>query len=294
MAVERKENIAGPSDKEAFAFVAALAQEMSGGKIEIPSFPDVAIRIRQVLADDNCNSAQVAKVIGAEPGMTAKLLQMANSAALNPSGKKITDLKNAAARIGFANVRTASLAYAMQQIRNAPSLAPIRQPLNELWEHSVKMAAMAFVAARRWARVSPDQALLAGLMHGVGKVYILARSAEHPKLFADPASYQRIVDDWNAAIAKAVLESWDISTDIIDAVGAYEQLDRRGEHDPDLTDVLTIAHQLVLFHKDAAIMEAQLAATGASKRMGLTPESCQKALEETADELASLHAALGG
>ncbi len=93
---------------------------------------------------------------------------------------KITDLKGAVARIGFANVRTASLAYAMQQIRNAPALAPIRQPLNELWEHSVKMAAMAFVAARRWTRVSPDQALLAGLMHGVGKVYILARSAEHP------------------------------------------------------------------------------------------------------------------
>ncbi len=204
MAVERKENIAGPSDREAFAFVQALAQEMSGGKIEIPSFPDVAVRIRQVLADDNCNSAQVAKVVAAEPGMTAKLLQMANSAALNPSGHKITELKGAIARIGFSNVRSASLAYAMSQIRNAPSLVSIRKPLNELWEHSVKMAALAFVAARRWAKVSPDKALLAGLMHGVGKVYILARSAEHPALFADPARYQQIVDDWNAAIAKAV------------------------------------------------------------------------------------------
>jgi HD-like signal output (HDOD) protein len=294
MAVERKENIQGPSDRDAFAFVQALAQEMSAGKIEIPSFPDVAVRIRQVLADDNCTSAQVAKVVGAEPGMTAKLLQMANSAALNPSGHKITDLKGAVARIGFANVRTASLAYAMQQIRNAPALAPIRKPLNELWEHSIKMAAMAYVAARRWARVSPDQALLAGLMHGVGKVYILARSAEHPTLFADPARYQQVVDDWHAAIAKAVLESWDIAPDIIDAVGAYEHLDRRGDHDPDLTDVLTIADRLVALQNDPAVMEAQLAEAGASRRMGLTSESCQKVLEETADELASLHSALGG
>ncbi len=254
----------------------------------------MAIRIRQVLADDNCNAAQVAKVIGAEPGMSAKLLQMANSAALNSAGAKVTDLKNAVARIGFANVRTASLAYAMQQIRNAPALASIRQPLNELWEHSVKMAALAFVAARRWTNVNRDQALLAGLMHGVGKVYILARSTEHPDLFADPARYQQVVTDWHAAIAKAVLESWDISPDIIDAVGAYEQLDRRGDHDPDLTDVLTIADRIVTLHKDPAVMEAQLAEAGATRRMGLTSESIQKVLKETAEELASLHAALGG
>jgi HD-like signal output (HDOD) protein len=294
MAVERKENISGPSDKAAFAFVQALAQEMSGGKIEIPSFPDVAVRIRQVLADENCNAAQVAKVIGAEPGMSAKILQMANSAALNTAGVKINDLKGAVARIGFANVRTVSLAYAMQQIRNAPALAPIRQPLNELWAHSVKMASLAFVAARRWSNVNRDQALLAGLMHGVGKVYILARSTEHPDLFNDPARFQQILNDWHAPIAKAVLESWDISRDIVEAVGAYEELDRRGEFDPDLIDVLTIAERLVSTYKDPEVMEAALAEAGASKRMGLTSESVQKVLKETADELASLNAALGG
>lgn len=294
MAIERRENIAGPSDQEAFAFVQALAQEMSGGKIEIPSFPDVAVRIRQVLADENCNSGQVAMVVGAEPGMTAKLLQMANSVALNPSGRKITELKGAIARIGFSNVRTASLAYAMEQIRKAPELATIRQPLNELWDRSVKVAAMAHVAARRWARVSPDQALLAGLMHCVGKVYILARSAKFPNLFADPAAYERIVTDWHAAVAKAVLESWEIAPDIVEAVEQFEQLDRNGGEDPDLTDVLTIAEQLVTLQDDPEVMEAQLAQVSASRRLGLTRESCEKVLEETADELASLHAALGG
>jgi HD-like signal output (HDOD) protein len=294
MAVERRENIAGPSNQEAFAFVQALAMEMSGGKIEIPSFPDVAVRIRQVLADENCNSGQVAKVVGAEPGMTAKLLQMANSAALNPAGTKITELKSAIARIGFSNVRTASLAYAMEQIRKAPELTTIRQPLNELWNRSIKVAAMAFVAARRWARVSPDQALLAGLMHCVGKVYILARSAKFPGLFADAAVYEQIVRDWHSAVAKAVLESWEIAPAIVNAVEQFEQLDRDGDEEPDLTDVLTIADQLVSLQSDPEVMEAQLAEVSASRRLGLTHESCQKVLEETADELASLHAALGG
>jgi HD-like signal output (HDOD) protein len=267
---------------------------MSAGKIEIPSFPDVAVRIRQVLADENCNSGQVAKVVGAEPGMTAKLLQMANSVALNTAGTKITELKSAIARIGFSNVRTASLAYAMEQIRKAPELASIRQPLNQLWDRSIKVAAMAHVAARRWARVSPDQALLAGLMHCVGKVYILARSTNFPTLFADPAAYERIVSDWHTAVAKAVLESWEITPDVVEAVEHFEQLDREGGEEPDLTDVLTIANQLVALQDDPDVMEAQLAEVSASRRLGLTRESCEKVLGETADELASLHAALGG
>jgi HD-like signal output (HDOD) protein len=294
MAVERKENITGPSDQAAFAFVQALAMEMSSGKIEIPSFPDVAVRIRQVLADENCTSALIAKVIGAEPGMSAKLLHMANSAALNPSGTKITELKTAIARIGFANVRSASIAYALGQIRNAPALAPIRKPLNDLWVQSVKMAAMAFVAARHWTRVSPDQALLAGLMHAVGEVYILARSAEHPQLFADPARYKQIVQDWRAAIAKAVLESWEIEPAIIEAVGEFENVDRESDEPADVTDVLIVANQLLALQGDPELMEAQLVETSASRRMGLTRESCQKVLAESADELAGLHTALGG
>jgi HD-like signal output (HDOD) protein len=294
MSADRQENIAGPSNKAAFAFIQDLALESSSGKIEIPSFPDVAVRIRKVLADDSCDTAQVAKVVSAEPAMAARLLQMANSAALNPTGNKITELKSAIARIGFSNVRTASLAYAMDQLKNVEALAPIRKPLNDLWERSVRVAAMAFVAARSWTRVNADRALLAGLMHGMGRVYILTRAVKHPELFGDAAGYQQIVRDWHTAIAKAVLESWEIAPDIVEAVEQYEQVDRPGAEAPDLTDVLSIANLLVSFQSDPAAMEMHLGQLSASKRLGLTRQSCLKVLEDTQAELKSLHQALGG
>jgi HD-like signal output (HDOD) protein len=293
MSAQHQGNIAGPSNKDAFAFVQSLALEMSAGKIEIPSFPDVAVRIRKVLADENCDASQVAKIVSAEPAMAARLLHVANSAALNPNGMRINELKTAIARIGFANVRSVSLAYAMDQIKNAPALLPIRKPLNELWERSVKVAAMAYVVARRWTKVNADKALLSGLMHGMGRVYILTRAVKHPSLFSDAETYQQIVRDWNTSIAKAVLESWDIAPDIIEAVEHYEDLERAESESPDLTDVLTIANLLVSFHADVAQLEIRLQETAASKRLGLTPDACQKALQETAGELASLRQALG-
>lgn len=293
MSAQQQGNIAGPSNKDAFSFVQSLALEMSAGKIEIPSFPDVAVRIRKVLADENCDTGQLARVVSAEPAMAGRLLQVANSAALNPNGARITELKTAIARIGFSNVRSVSLAYAMDQIKNAPSLLPIRKPLNELWERSVKVAAMAHVVARRWTKVNADQAMLAGLMHGMGRVYILTRAVKHPSLFSDVESYQQIVRDWNTSIAKAVLESWEIAPDIIEAVADYENLDRAGSGAPDLTDVLAIANLLVSFHADPAQLEIRLHEVAASKRLGLTPEACQTTLKETAGELASLRQALG-
>jgi len=294
MSAQHQGNISGPSNQAAFEFVKSLALEMSAGKIEIPSFPDVAVRVRKVLADDNCSAAQIARVVSAEPAMAAKLLQMANSALLNPNGTKITELKTAVARIGISNVRSVSLAYAMEQIKNAKELAPLRKPLHDLWERSVKVASMSYVVARSWTRVNADQAMLAGLMHGMGRVYILTRAVKHPELFADTTAYHQIVRDWNAQVAKAVLESWEIGPEIIEAVEHYEDLERTGGETVDLTDVLTIANVLVSFHTDPPALEMRLKETSAAVRLGVNAESIQKVLQETADELANLRTALGG
>jgi hypothetical protein len=194
--------VTGSTKDDAFAFIKSLALELSSGKIELPSFPDVALQVRKVLSDEFVSSKQVVRVVSTEPALAAKLLLMANSAALNPGGPKVVELRTAITRIGFNMVRSASLAFAMEQIRKAESLKSLRGPLNVLWERSVLVAALSFVVAKRHTQVNPDTALLAGLLHGVGKLYIMARAAKHPMLFADQPTYSQIVRDWHASIAK--------------------------------------------------------------------------------------------
>src|SRR5690606_25619020 len=94
-----------------FAFVQALAAELSNGKVELPGFPEVAARVQRVLADPEVTADRVARVIGAEPVLASQLLMVANSVALNPSGKQITDLNAAIARVGLDTVRTATIAF---------------------------------------------------------------------------------------------------------------------------------------------------------------------------------------
>src|SRR5690348_2513128 len=85
----------------AFTFVQALAAELSGGKIELPGFPHIVMRVQKVLADDQADAGRILKVLGSEPVLASQIVRMANSAALNPVGTCIADLRAAVARVGL-------------------------------------------------------------------------------------------------------------------------------------------------------------------------------------------------
>ena len=95
-----------------FSFVKGLAAELSQGQVELPSVPDIVIKVQRALANENVSNEIVVKVLGSEPVLAAKLLSMANSAALNTSGRRIADLRTAVARVGFNIVRSAALSFA--------------------------------------------------------------------------------------------------------------------------------------------------------------------------------------
>src|ERR1700722_15498747 len=77
----------------AFEFVRDLSAELTASKIELPSYPEVASQGQKVLSGGNCSSDRVVRVMGAEPMLATRVLTMANSAALNPGGKQISELR---------------------------------------------------------------------------------------------------------------------------------------------------------------------------------------------------------
>ena len=52
--------------EEAFAFVRSLANELSEGKVELPCFPEVALKVRRALDDESVTVARIATILGAE------------------------------------------------------------------------------------------------------------------------------------------------------------------------------------------------------------------------------------
>jgi HD-like signal output (HDOD) protein len=281
------------TDAEAFAFVQALASELSKGKVDLPSFPDIALRVRKVLADEEVSQEQVVRVVGSEPALAARLMQIANSAAINFTGKQITELRTAINRMGHNMVRSAAIAFAMSQLKKVDTLKGLEEPLDNLWRASAAVAAMSYAVAKRYSKVNPDTALLAGLLHGIGKLYILTRSSKHPALFADQVTYNQIIRDWHSAVAKALLENWDMAEEIVSAVSDYEDLSRSHIGPVDLTDVLTVGNLLAAFKEHPETIEINMHDVAACKRMNIDRATYEKLIDESESEIDALRQALG-
>jgi HD-like signal output (HDOD) protein len=277
----------------AFTFVQALAAELSGGKVELPGFPHIVMQVQRVLADESADAARIVRVIGSEPVLAAQLLRMANSAALNPSRNLVTDLKAAVARVGLDTVRTGTIAFAVQQLRDAPSLKGLEKQLGILWRHAVQVAALSFAVARRLTTINSDTAMLAGLLQGIGRLYILTRASRHRSLFEDPLTYQTIEHDWHLSIAAALLENWGIAEEIVQAVHESENFERETRGAPVLADVLVVATLLADLHGEAAVLHAQTQCAKPLQRLRLDYAACEAFLTESASEIAALQDALG-
>jgi HD-like signal output (HDOD) protein len=277
----------------AFDFVRTLAAELSGGNVDLPSFPEIAVRVRRVLSDPKSSVDQVVRVVGSEPALAARLLRISNSASLNRTGRAVTDLRTAINRIGYNMVRSASISFAMAQIRKSNKLVGLEHHLNDLWERSTLVAAFAFVLARNCTKVNADEAMLTGMMHGIGKLYVLTRAIDHPELFASETTLTEIIGEWHASIGKAILENWSFSESMAQAVGEQSDFSRTEDGPPDLSDVIAVSILMASHIADVPGLTVALHGLAAARRLGLDEEKTAAVMRESATEVAALSEALG-
>ena len=272
-----------------FRFLSHLARELSAGRIDLPSFSDAVARVQHVLSDDSISSERIARVVSSDAGLAARILTMANSTLLHRGGSPVTDLKIAITRIGHDSIRAAALAYATAQVRQAPDLAHIRSDLERFWQEGVRVAGLAHAMAKETRLMRPDEALLAGLLHNIGKVYIIART---PKDAGGVHIDDQVLRNWHPGIGQALIENWKLPANIATAVGGQLEIERSHGGAADLQDLLIVAVNL------AAQMASKADDTGmadmpAAAAMGLTDSSFVRILLESQTEMETLQAALG-
>jgi HD-like signal output (HDOD) protein len=286
--VPGKQDAGSKATETPFQFLTSLAKELSTGRVELPSFPDAAARTQQVLSDDNVTSERIARVVGSDAGLAGRILTMANSTLLHRGGSPVTDLKVAVARIGHDNIRAAALAYASAQLRRAPDLKHIRSQLETCWQDGVKVAALAHAMAKEVPGMRVDEAMLAGLLHNIGKIYIIARSPKEGAMQVDDP----ILRDWYPGIGSALIENWKLPDEIAKAVGGQLETDRGHREQADLQDLLIVA-VAVAEQMKISVEDTGLARLPSATTLGIGDSALVRIMLESQTEMEMLQAALG-
>jgi HD-like signal output (HDOD) protein len=274
-------------------FLKELSAELASGDVRLPSFPDIAQRVQRALEDPRATPVQVARVIGIDAALAVRVLRLANSAFLNPSAKPITELQQAVNRLGHQLVRCTAVSFALQQMNAGDGVAALRPQLQELWRKGTLVASIAYVLARETRAANPDEALVAGLMHNIGSLYIAVRAHQHGAALGADDAATRVLSNGHPRIAGAILGHWKFAPSIVSAV-SNQNASNLPTGAAGLADVLIASISLVPCVFFRGLLDETVTAVAAFQRLALDTTECTRLLRTTARQIKSLHSALDG
>jgi HD-like signal output (HDOD) protein len=140
----------------------------------IPSLPGMYYEIMAELRSEDASLVRIARIISKDAGMTAKVLQLANSAFMGVR-YEVSNPTQAVTLIGTEMVRALVLSvHVFSQFEGHRGTEPY---LTALWEHSIAVGCLAqrIAAGEKCGKGLVDESFTAGLLHEIGKLVLLAQ-----------------------------------------------------------------------------------------------------------------------
>ncbi len=217
---------------------AELETALEADELELPSLPEVALRIRDEAESERVSANSLAQEIAADAGLSANLIRIANSAMFR-GARTIDELPVAINRMGLEYAANLATGLAMRHMFQATSELVDRK-LRSTWADASLNSAISAGLARKCRGLRVDQAMLAGLTHSIGVLPILAWVEENDDLLSDGLTLQRVIDSIHGSIGTMILKRWDFP-DAIALVPAHYQDFERHSDEADYISIVTVA-----------------------------------------------------
>lgn len=221
--------------KQAVRRAVALEERMTDPKLRqlvsqithLPSLPSLYLSIVEVLQDPNVPMKRVAEIISQDIGMSARILNLVNSAFFGLV-REISDLHEAVAYIGLDIIK--SLVLSLNLISQFERAHCKHFDPEQVWRHSLRVA----VAARRIAvqeKTSPhiiNEAFVAGLLHNCGQLILANNFGEEYAAIQKLPAEQRHAEELErfkasyADIGGYLLGLWGLPVPIVEAVSLHQ------------------------------------------------------------------------
>lgn len=259
-----------------------LIQAIENDELVLPTLPEVALKVREAAEDPNVGIADLAKVIGNDAALTARIIKVVNSPLLRTS-KEITDLQMAVGRLGINYTANLATGLAMEQMFQATSDV-VDKKMREVWNKSTEIAGICHVLCKHYTRLLPDQATLAGLVSQIGILPILTYAEDHSELLADSISLNHVIEAIHPIIGDKILRTWDFPEPI--ACIPSQLLDfQRNSAKVDYVDIVQVAMLQSYLGSEHPYTKLDWSTIPAFAKLGLDPNVDMKEDEDLSDAM---------
>jgi putative nucleotidyltransferase with HDIG domain len=156
-------------------------EELFQEETQIPSLPNIFYEFKEAVEDPNRTFDDVAEIVSLDPGLTARLLKIVNSAFYGfPS--EIETISHAISIIGIQHLNDLVLStVVMGCFKDIPAETI---DMESFWKHSIACALTSKILAQKMETPSPERVFVAGLLHDIGRLIICSKaSMETLKIF---------------------------------------------------------------------------------------------------------------
>lgn len=215
----------------------------------LPAMPQILLKLIELCQADEAGMAELAKLIANDPGMTTKVLGVANSAAYHRGGQKV-GLLQALSVLGADMIKTLVISESVFQTFNGfPHSGSM--DLRSFWKHSLATAVMAREIAKKMGYPQAEEAYLAGLLHDVGRLALLAAAPNEygaDFLAQDNESLcaleLRTLQISHADAGAWLIERWNLDSFMADSILYHHEATARLETSHPLIRIVHLAHLL--------------------------------------------------
>ncbi len=281
---------ANPTQTETSVFQ-AIYSAYENDELQLPTFPEVAMKVRKLLADPDVGISDLIAVVNADPTIAGKLIQASNSP-MYRGRHSFQTVRDAVVRLGLGIASQVVTGIALQQTFSVESPL-LEKRVRELWQHCVRVAGFSYLIAKEYGGFDPERALLAGLLHDIGAIPIL-QYADKSGIDLNDVGLDQAVDNLRDLVGVLVINTWELGPEMATVVAECTHWERDPYEERDLCDVVVLALYLAKSEEGTAEALPDLSDMPAARKFGvLNPEDTRELVEKGRDALASLQQFLG-
>lgn len=211
--------------------------------IDIPPLPPVAMKVMGLIQDDYSSLSTLEEIISRDQGFSSRLLRIANSPYYGRD-RKIENISQAIMLIGFETLKSLVIATSVRDLHRRFGVFE-----QKLWEHSLGVGLCSSLVAMVTTLGTPDEALVCGIIHDIGKTVINNTLPEvYVKIYEKMKKEGRTIKDIedevlgfnHTIIGNLIAKKWKLPEKMEMVITYHHEYPYPSHEDPAFADVCNI------------------------------------------------------
>ncbi|MBU4316677.1 MAG: GGDEF domain-containing protein [Proteobacteria bacterium] len=265
-------------------------EDLVKGDFQLPSLPEVAMRILETVKQDDFSFNDLGRIISSDPGLTAKILKMANSSFYGLT-QKVSSIEKAISILGATALKNVALSFVIA--REFRKNASIGFDFDYFWKRAVT-AAIAADLTGKLTSARNDDLFVAGLLMDIGVIIMyMTRPEEYLQVL-----YEKKLTDLplervekgqfgidHSRVSAEVLEKWGLAQAIFNPIALHHAPGEISYAEKNTAGILSIADQISsAYHGSRKNYKMHAIKETLEKDFGITEEKANRLIDNVAEK----------